>query len=109
MKHALLLALLVVTVGTSSGCCLIDRLFFVRRCYPLGPQGTCGAVCSDCGVHADRCQCGYANGGLVGRHRAGAYADGAMAGNTHGHVAYPYYTNRGPRDFLADNPRGIGP
>jgi hypothetical protein len=24
-------------------------------------------------------------------------------------VAYPYYTTRGPRDFLAKNPRGIGP
>jgi hypothetical protein len=24
-------------------------------------------------------------------------------------VTYPYYTNRGPRDFLAENPRGIGP
>ena len=24
-------------------------------------------------------------------------------------VSYPYYTNRGPRDFLAKDPRGIGP
>ncbi len=24
-------------------------------------------------------------------------------------VTYPYYTNRGPRDFLARNPRDIGP
>lgn len=24
-------------------------------------------------------------------------------------VAYPYYTTRGPRDFLAKDPRGIGP
>jgi len=24
-------------------------------------------------------------------------------------VGYPYYTNRGPRDFLATNPRSIGP
>lgn len=24
-------------------------------------------------------------------------------------VTYPYYTLRGPRDFLAENPRGIGP
>lgn len=26
-----------------------------------------------------------------------------------GIVVYPYYTTRGPRDFLAKNPRGIGP
>ena len=25
-----------------------------------------------------------------------------------GQVAYPYYTNRGPRDFLVDNPPTIG-
>jgi hypothetical protein len=26
-----------------------------------------------------------------------------------GAVSYPYYTTRGPRDFLSPNPRGIGP
>jgi hypothetical protein len=26
-----------------------------------------------------------------------------------GQVAYPYYTTRGPRDFLLDNPPHIGP
>ncbi len=26
-----------------------------------------------------------------------------------GQVAYPYYTVRGPRDFLQDNPPSIGP
>jgi hypothetical protein len=26
-----------------------------------------------------------------------------------GAVAYPYYTTRGPRDFLAENPPSIGP
>ncbi|MGD9128604.1 MAG: hypothetical protein PVH19_14600 [Planctomycetia bacterium] len=26
-----------------------------------------------------------------------------------GTVAYPYYTHRGPRDFLAKNPPSIGP
>jgi hypothetical protein len=33
----------------------------------------------------------------------------AFAGPTTGAVTYPYYTTRGPRDFLAANPRGIGP
>lgn len=32
-------------------------------------------------------------------------APGPSAGN----VSYPYYTTRGPRDFLSANPRGIGP
>jgi hypothetical protein len=31
------------------------------------------------------------------------------AGPPTGGVTYPYYTNRGPRDFLARNPRSIGP
>lgn len=31
------------------------------------------------------------------------------AGPPSGGVSYPYYTNRGPRDFLARNPRSIGP
>jgi hypothetical protein len=26
-----------------------------------------------------------------------------------GAVAYPYYTTRGPRDFLVNNPPSIGP
>jgi hypothetical protein len=26
-----------------------------------------------------------------------------------GQVTYPYYTTRGPRDFLARNPNSIGP
>ncbi len=33
----------------------------------------------------------------------------AFAGPPTGAVTYPYYTTRGPRDFLASNPRGIGP
>jgi len=31
------------------------------------------------------------------------------AGPPTGATTYPYYTNRGPRDFLARNPRDIGP
>ncbi len=26
-----------------------------------------------------------------------------------GNVSYPYYTNRGPRDFLETHPQSIGP
>ena len=31
------------------------------------------------------------------------------AGPSTGAYAYPYYTTRGPRDFLMDNPGSIGP
>lgn len=36
-------------------------------------------------------------------------ADTYAAGPPAAQVTYPYYTNRGPRDFLAKNPRNIGP
>lgn len=113
MKRLLLVAAAAIVFSSSTGCCLIDRLFFVRRCYPLGDGGACRAVCSQCGAPAGDCQCGWAHGGVVGRARASrdaaAYADGYYANDPHGAVAYPYYTNRGPRDFFADNPRNIGP
>ena len=32
-----------------------------------------------------------------------------QAGAPTAQVAYPYYTHRGPRDFLMDNPPSIGP
>jgi hypothetical protein len=50
---------------------------------------------------------GHAGSGAgAGGPPAGAQpAPGPSAGN----VSYPYYTTRGPRDFLSPNPRGIGP
>ncbi|WP_164100743.1 hypothetical protein [Candidatus Laterigemmans baculatus] len=46
-------------------------------------------------------------GGRLGHHGApvGQYGP---AGPPTGAVAYPYYTTRGPRDFLLDNPPSIG-
>jgi hypothetical protein len=67
--------------------------------------------------------CSCYGGGLVG-HAIGSNAAHAMhetqgwrhhqpqmgpAGPPVGTVAYPYYTLRGPRDFLASNPPSIGP
>jgi hypothetical protein len=42
------------------------------------------------------------------RRNAGGQYEFAAGPPTAG-VTYPYYTNRGPRDFLAKNPRDIGP
>jgi hypothetical protein len=69
--------------------------------------------CSDCG-------CG--NGSLLGHLMGGRVAAGihesqgwrhqapelGPPGPPTGAYAYPYYTLRGPRDFLADNPPSIG-
>lgn len=84
MKRLLVAMLLAVCLGSSSGCALIDRVFHCRPCG--GPR--CGG----------RCPYGSASGGPM-------YDSGPPSGA----VAYPYYSNRGPRDFLVDNPPSIGP
>ena len=97
MKRTMIAALLVVLVGLSTGCC-------------CGKHRICGrrAGCRDgCGLFAHR-GCGiFGHHGCGGR---GGYDDGAAYGGPPtAQVTYPYYTNRGPRDFLADTPSGIGP
>ena len=78
--------------------------------------------CSDFPAGCQTCQCENGeNGQIIGDpncpncrgrdprcpycHRMRAYDSVPPSGM----VVYPYYTNRGPRDFLAKNPRGIGP
>ena len=65
------------------------------------------------------CNCGHASHAPRGGHqvakrmhprRADMEAQAAYnPGPPSAQVTYPYYTNRGPRDFLARNPRSIGP
>ena len=69
----------------------------------------CQSACHDC------------RGGRGGLLHHGGRGAGAAAGGHHyrpetepaggpvGQTAYPYYTLRGPRDFLVDNPPSIGP
>jgi hypothetical protein len=64
-----------------------------------GPQGYCGGPS------------GYGGQPIGGQGRplcANNYVP-ANSGPPSGAVAYPYYTTRGPRDFLANNPGSIGP
>ena len=52
---------------------------------------------------------GYGRGGHFGHGRGGYGDQGAgYGGPPSAHVAYPYYTTRGPRDFLINNPPSIG-
>ncbi|MBI2825772.1 MAG: hypothetical protein HYX69_13890 [Planctomycetia bacterium] len=101
MKTLILTAALGVLVASSSGCCLIDRLF---GC------GHCGACASKCGPYPG-CGTGCCPGAGSGPAGPSPYGPdgGAYDGPPTGAVTYPYYTTRGPRDFLAANPRGIGP
>jgi hypothetical protein len=104
-----------------------------------GHEGPCcdgcgGGGCSDCGMAggtvASPDQAAMAAGGH--RRGPGSYAVPAKRHPAQGHplvhqrrnaggeyefaagppsagVTYPYYTTRGPRDYLARNPRSIGP
>lgn len=83
-------------------------------------------LCSAAGCHPQHinrhgggcphCQGHGANGGRIGDGLlAGHYArhrqpqeEAAMEGPPTAAVAYPYYTVRGPRDFLVNNPPSIG-
>jgi hypothetical protein len=67
-------------------------------------------------IHASSMASGpVVGGGLGGRRGMGADGMGGPGGlqptppASAGAVSYPYYTTRGPRDFLSPNPRGIGP
>lgn len=91
----------------------------------------CGGGCDDCGggqmMHGGPmmdghmggdCNCGHASHAPRGRqvakrmHPRQADMEAQAAynpGPPTAQVTYPYYTNRGPRDFLARSPRSIGP
>jgi hypothetical protein len=97
---------------------------FVGRGGP-GPgyagRGHGGAVYDAPGAYGGSAQGGpYPPRAAVGRRPAAGHplvhqrrdADGEYefaAGPPTGGTTYPYYTTRGPRDFLARNPRDIGP
>ena len=90
-----------------------------------GPGGLLGGGCSSgsCGV-ADggcangSCAAGQPTGPLAGvlsqrnhvgpQSHTGSGPGPAYGGPSAGQVTYPYYTTRGPRDFLQANPPSIG-
>ncbi len=129
MKSAIFALSAVAIVAATSGCCCFERLFCCgyNGCGAYGHEGPCtscgGGGCSDCGI-ADgtvtgpssaayaRNQKSYRPSGghpLVRQRRNAGGEYEFAAGPPTGGVTYPYYTNRGPRDYLAKNPRGIGP
>lgn len=77
---------------------------------PVDPGAVASAVPYDPGMG------GYGGygGGYGGRgghfhHGRGGYPNDVYSpGPPSAHVAYPYYTTRGPRDFLLNNPPSIG-
>ncbi len=66
-------------------------------------DGACGNGGCGNGILGNGCMCHDD----VPRGVGGQYL--GSAGPPTGGVAYPYYTNRGPRDFFVNNPPSIGP
>jgi hypothetical protein len=94
MKRAFLTLVAGIAVAAFAGCSSHHGGLF-------GPRGgTCQSApetCAPCGKSG----CGHCD-------ERAAYR-GAAPGPLTGAVAYPYYTTRGPRDFLARDPGSIGP
>ena len=86
--------------------------------YDQGGYGQ-GAYCPDCqpglAAHHGLSVHGHGGFGVAGFHGSAhqqLYTDQPYAGPNGpptGQYAYPYYTTRGPRDFLQNNPPSIGP
>jgi hypothetical protein len=92
MRMAMLAVVALATILPSLGC--------------TGARGA-GAACQSCnhGAGCVRNGCFARNFGPQ-NYQTGA-EEGAGAPQT-AQVAYPYYTNRGPRDFLLNNPPPLG-
>jgi len=106
MKRLFMLIALAVVVAGLTGCrgqlgCLFGN------CSP------CPTSCSE-GISCDACDdsgCGScAVRPILGCNACGGHGCGACAvAAPAAPPTYPYYTNRGPRDFLVADPPSIGP
>ena len=121
MKRATLWMLTAVMAVGLTGC----MQQFGRRPWAsmeggCTPASECSASCDvGCEMGGDTCaqpiRCrrgdgpGYFKPGCLGRQCCEEPCEVAPQGPATGAVTYPYYTTRGPRDFLAKNPPSIGP
>jgi hypothetical protein len=118
MKRLMLLAMVAAMLSFNSGCYLLDHIFSCHHgcgpwhggcadCDSSGGCDSCGGGCAtgDCG---GGCGGGCASCGGGGYGGSGGYVSGPDD-SMGGIVSYPYYTTRGPRDYLAEAPRSIGP
>ena len=118
MKRALFLLLSLTVLAGLSGC-VHDQM-----CCPAHGQRVAGLLpgsCASCPETCDACAgdqttllsgcgCGACDPGhLCGRPLLCRRNMASDPGPPIGAVTYPYYTVHGPRDFLASDPRPIGP
>ena len=101
MRHALYLMLVAGVFASLIGCGC-QRSALSPQC-----QGLCSWLRGSCDRAPENCQeCDPCIPCRPQRCRRCAAND---CGPATGAIAYPYYTTRGPRDFLAENPNSIGP
>jgi len=100
MKRTILTIAILALLFAAPGC-------LHRNTQPSGGQGGCGPGCggllSGLGGRGPISQEIHATQGW--RHQT---PEIGPAGPPTGATAYPYYTLRGPRDFLTNNPPSIG-
>ena len=104
---------------------ILDKLGWTQRgcgecvdgcgggCGLFGSGGGCGDACGSCDGCAGGGGCLQRGLGMLldcnGCNSCGDQHYNFTPGPPVGQVAYPYYTTRGPRDFLMCNPPSIGP
>ncbi|MBN2022339.1 MAG: hypothetical protein JW809_06050 [Pirellulales bacterium] len=105
MRSALFVLFAAVVATGLSGCARDRCMSPHGRCLI---DGSCGH-CDDCPETCQACptDCCEECGGRGCRLCCGRPA--VDPGPASAAITYPYYTTRGPRDFLARNPRSIGP
>lgn len=101
MKRVLLSLSIALLTLSSTGCNLLQK----RNCNSC--NGNIG--CRPCKLGWQRGGTDYQRFlGHNGSHHGQHTGSGGAGGGQVAQVAYPYYTTRGPRDFLLDNPPTIG-
>ncbi len=109
MRRALFLLFAGSVLAAMTGCCH-EKACANRpvRDFVGAGQGTCPntpELCTGCDRGGDpQCPVCRGRGCQTCLERRGINPGPPTAG-----IAYPYYTTRGPRDFLAQNPMSIGP
>ena len=112
MNRGILATAVLVAVSLCTGCHLMPKNSNCDQCGDGCQSGTC-AVVEPYGAHANFLPKGGHFGHAHGKHFRGPQShEGAMPGPAmgpaQGSITYPYYTTRGPRDFLNPNPPSIG-
>jgi hypothetical protein len=98
MKNAWFVLLAVGVLLGVTGCAHHGMHLVPGSCM----SGSCAAAPETCGPCGAGCGlCGPCKGGLIGSCLGRRAAPMTLA--------YPYYTTRGPRDFLVSDPKPLGP